>query len=121
TLIRGVSYAKEDARKSEAKGYLPILRANNIDGVINFDDLVFVRSDLISQQQRLRTGDILFAMSSGSRNLVGKSARISKDFDSGFGAFCGVLRPNAGISNEYLAWIYQTREFRHAISEVAKG
>ncbi|TAE77791.1 MAG: hypothetical protein EAZ84_03380 [Verrucomicrobia bacterium] len=121
TLIRGVSYSKEDARKTEAPGFLPILRANNIDGVINFDDLTFVRSNLISSDQRLRSGDILFAMSSGSRNLVGKSARITRDLEAGFGAFCGVLRPSPETSNQFLAWAYQTREFRHAISEVAKG
>lgn len=121
TLIRGVTYSKEDARKSEAKGYRPILRANNIDGIINHDDLVYVRSTLISAIQQLKAGDILFAMSSGSRNLVGKSARITRDFDGGFGAFCGVLRVSENISNEYLALVYQTREFRHAISEIAKG
>jgi type I restriction enzyme, S subunit len=121
TLIRGVTYSKEDARKTEADGYLPILRANNINGTINFDELVFVRSDLISKAQQLRSGDILFAMSSGSRNLVGKSARISRDLDAGFGAFCGVLRPAPEISGQYLSWTYQTREFRHAISELAKG
>ena len=121
TLIRGVSYSKEDARKTEAAGFLPILRANNIDGVINYDDLTFVRANLISSEQLLRSGDILFAMSSGSRNLVGKSARITQDVKAGFGAFCGVLRPSAGVSNEFLAWTYQTREFRNAISKVSKG
>lgn len=121
TLIRGVTYGKEDARKTEAVGYRPILRANNIDEIINYDELVYVRSNLISDAQQLKSGDILFAMSSGSRNLVGKSARITKDFEGGFGAFCGVLRPDPEISNQYLALVYQTRDFRHAISELAKG
>ena len=71
--------------------------------------------------QHLRAGDILFAMSSGSRHLVGKSARIGKDLETGFGAFCGVLRPFPQISNEYLFWVYQTRDFRRAVSEVSKG
>jgi len=77
-LVRGVTYGKQDARKSEAKGLKPILRANNINGTINFDDLVFLPAKLISPMQHLRAGDILFAMSSGSRHLVGKSARIGK-------------------------------------------
>jgi type I restriction enzyme S subunit len=121
TLIRGVTYSKEDARKTEADGFLPILRANNIDGTINLDDLVFIRADLISSAQRLHSGDILFAMSSGSRNLVGKSARVSRELNAAFGAFCGVLRPSTEVHNEFLAWAYQTRGFRRAISEVAKG
>jgi type I restriction enzyme, S subunit len=120
-LIRGVTYAKQDARKSESKGFRPILRANNINGIINFDDLVFLPTNLISSIQQLREGDILFAMSSGSRHLVGKSARIGRNLDVGFGAFCGVLRPFHQISNEYLFWVYQTRDFRRAVSEVSKG
>lgn len=97
-LIRGVSYSKEDARKTEKEGFRPILRANNINGTINFDDLVYIRTDLISTAQQLRSGDILFAMSSGSRHLIGKSARLARDVDAGFGAFCGVLRPSSKIS-----------------------
>jgi len=121
TLIRGVTYGKQDARKSEAKGFRPILRANNINGTINFDDLVFLPTHLISPAQQLRTGDILFAMSSGSRHLVGKSARINRDLDIGFGAFCGVLRPCDEVSDGYLFLVYQTRDFRRAVSEVSKG
>lgn len=120
-LIRGVSYQKSDARATAAPGHKPILRANNINGVINLDDLVYVPESVVSDDQLLRAGDILFAMSSGSRNLVGKSARVSKDIDAGFGAFCGVLRPSREISSEFLFWVFQTREFRRAISEVSKG
>ncbi len=69
-LIRGVSYQKQDARDDAASGHKPILRANNINGVINLDDLVYVPASLISDDQLLRAGDILFAMSSGSRHLV---------------------------------------------------
>lgn len=121
SLLRGVSYQKQDARDDFAEGHKPILRANNINGVINLDDLVYVPDSLISDDQLLRAGDILFAMSSGSRHLVGKSARVHQDIDAGFGAFCGVLRPSPKISSKFLFWIFQTRKFRHAISEVAKG
>ncbi|MCX6964988.1 MAG: restriction endonuclease subunit S [Verrucomicrobia bacterium] len=120
-LVRGVSYKKQDARAYASSDHKPILRANNINGVINYDDLVHVPSSLISDNQMLRSGDILFAMSSGSRHLVGKSALVKNDIDAGFGAFCGVLRSSGEISAKFLFWVFQTGEFRRAISEVAKG
>jgi type I restriction enzyme S subunit len=120
-LIRGVSYQKQDARNDAASGHKPILRANNINGVINLDDLVYVPASLVSDDQLLRAGDILFAMSSGSRHLVGKSARVNEDIDAGFGAFCGVLRPSPEVSSQFLFRVFQTRKFRNAISEVSKG
>jgi restriction endonuclease S subunit len=120
-LIRGVTYQKHDARKGESYGFKPILRANNINGTINQDDLVFVPASLISETQHLQEGDILFAMSSGSRNLVGKSARVNKALNAGFGAFCGVVRPSSEISSKFLFWFFQTRAFRNTISEASKG
>ena len=41
-LIRGVSYKKSDASKAPQVGKLPILRANNIDGELKFEDFVSV-------------------------------------------------------------------------------
>jgi type I restriction enzyme, S subunit len=73
-LIRGISYKKEDARKSPLQGYKPILRANNINGCLNFDDLTYVPAEIIREEQYIKKGDLIFAMSSGSKHLVGKSA-----------------------------------------------
>lgn len=120
-LLRGVSYKKHNATKSSGDGYKPILRANNINGTINFNDLVYLPESLIAEAQLLRKGDILFAMSSGSKHLVGKSARISENVDAGFGAFCGTLRPTGIISDKYLAYIFEGPEFRYRISEISKG
>ena len=42
TLVRGITYNKEQASKSSLSDFKPVLRANNINGTLNFDDLVFV-------------------------------------------------------------------------------
>jgi len=91
--VRGVTYSKPQARESAEAGYLPILRANNIGVGLNFDDLVFVPKELISKDQLLQLGDLVVCTSSGSANLVGKSARLTEPFKGSFGAFCAVLRP----------------------------
>lgn len=121
TLVRGITYNKEQASKSSSPNFKPILRANNINGTLNFDDLVFVPQHLIRSEQIIKTGDIIFAMSSGSKHLVGKSARARFDFDGSYGAFCGLLRAHEHVDENFLYFVFQNNKFRRLISEVAKG
>jgi len=121
TLIRGVTYAKEQSSNSNLLGTAPILRANNINGELNFENLVYVPAELISSQQYIAAGDIIFAMSSGSKHLVGKSAKARVAFNGSFGAFCGLLRATVEINKNFLFYVFQSSEFRRSISEVSKG
>ena len=70
SLIRGITYKKEQARSAPHKGYKPILRANNIKGDLNFESLVYVPEELVSDEQYIQKDDIVFAMSSGSKTLL---------------------------------------------------
>ena len=121
TLVRGITYNKEQAAKSPLPNFKPVLRANNINGTLNFDDLVFVPQHLISADQIIKSGDIIFAMSSGSKHLVGKSARARFDFDGSYGAFCALLRAYEHVDKDFLYYVFQNNKFRRLISEVAKG
>ena len=121
TLVRGITYKKEQAAKSSSPDFKPVLRANNINGTLNFDDLVFVPRNLIGSEQIIKAGDIIFAMSSGSKHLVGKSARARFDFDGSYGAFCGLLRAHEHVNKDFLYYVFQNNKFRRLISEVAKG
>ncbi len=120
-LYRGISYKKQQSLNIPQKGYLPILRANNIGKNLNFENLVYVPEFLINRDQMINAGDIIFAMSSGSKHLVGKSAISFIDFHGSFGAFCGLLRPYKKINNQYLALYFQSNTFRKRISEISKG
>jgi type I restriction enzyme S subunit len=120
--LRGVSYGRDDARSEPADGLFPILRANNIDGnQLNFNDLVYVPRARVSENQQLRPGDVVIAMSSGSKSVVGKTAQIFDEWEGSFGAFCGVLRPHAEIDARYFGLFLRTREYRQAISELSAG
>lgn len=121
TLFRGVTYSKDQASNTPQIGMKPILRGNNINGELNFDDLVYVPEALIAPEQLISAGDIIFAMSSGSKHLVGKSAKARISFDGGFGAFCGLLRATEAINKDFLHYVFQGSDFRRAISEVSKG
>jgi type I restriction enzyme S subunit len=120
-LHRGISYSKEDAMGVPAKTHLPILRATNINGDLNYDDLVYVPKELIKKEQYVKKDDVVFAMSSGSKHLVGKSAIAKKDFNGSIGAFCALLRINESVNKRYISFVFQGNSYRKLISEIAKG
>ena len=68
-LLRGINYKKPDASSDPAPGKLPVLRANNIGYGLNFEGLVYVPEKLIKEDQVIKAGDIIIAMSSGSNIL----------------------------------------------------
>jgi type I restriction enzyme S subunit len=119
--VRGVTYQKEHARQQPSEGLVPVLRANNIGVRLIFEDLVYVPSRFVSDEQRVRDGDLVIAMSSGSKSVVGKAAMASRPPEIGFGAFCGVLRPSEGVHPRYLGLYFQTKAYRNSVSELSKG
>lgn len=122
-LIRGVSYPKADAREEPATGFVPVLRATNIqDAKLVLDsDLIFVADRNVSPDQRLRQGDIVVATSSGSKHLVGKSGQLHRAWLGSFGAFCATVRPRPGIHPRYLALFLQSPAYWHQIGKKALG
>ncbi len=122
-LIRGVSYPKSDSRGDPGPGYVPVLRATNIqDARLVLDgDLVYVAASNVSSDQRLSPGDIVVATSSGSKHLVGKSALLRGAWDGSFGAFCAGIRPKANIDPRYLAYFLQSPRYWKEIGKKALG
>ncbi|MEZ9139995.1 MULTISPECIES: restriction endonuclease subunit S [unclassified Shewanella] len=122
TLIRGVSYKKNESSSEFSEGSLPILRANNIqDGKLYFDDLVYIPADKIKAEQKIKAKDIVIAMSSGSKKLVGKSGVATVDFDGGFGTFCGLLRPNKHLDSRYIGHFTRSKYYADLVSSLSKG
>ena len=121
TIVRGVSYKKEDATKEPGRDLIPILRATNIQQGLVFDEFVYVPSRYVSEEQFLRPGDIVIAASSGSRSVVGKAAQLTTDWRGSFGTFCFGLRPKSGVNPAFLSWFLQTSEYRNQVSELSAG
>ncbi len=121
-LLRGVSYAKGEAQAAPAAGLVALLRANNItDSGLVFEDLQHVPVGRVSDAQRLQLGDVVVAMSSGSKSVVGKAAALTAPWSGTFGAFCGALRPHPALDARYFGLYFQTREYRDAISGMSAG
>ena len=120
-LLRGISYKKGESRKEPKKGYKPILRSNNINYELNFVNLVYVPEKNMKSIQFIKEDDIIFAMSSGSKHLVGKSAQSKRDYDGSYGAFCGLLRISNLINKKYVGLFFKSQEYRKYISRISKG
>ena len=123
-VIRGVSYKPSDVYETICESSSIVLRSNNIDGgQINFDDLVFVASERVSEQQLLSAGDIVMCGSNGSKKLVGKAAMLQETpkARTSFGAFCLGIRCKSTLVPEYLATYFQTSLYREKIEALGSG
>ena len=121
SVIRGVTYQKDNASEVVRNGYTPLLRANNIQTSINLDDLVYVPEYLVSEEQVLMHGDLVVCLASGSKNLVGKAAPFYGLGNYSFGAFCGVIRPRVSAISKYLASFVAAPYYREFVSISSAG
>lgn len=121
-IIRGVNYKSNEAYDYKDDNTIGILRANNIsnNGTLNFEKIIYVDNKNIKNEQIIKKGDIIIAMSSGSKDLVGKAAQARQDLNFAFGAFCGVVRPK-NINSDFLGFYFLTDYYRNKISELSTG
>lgn len=121
-IVRGVTYNKAQARSQPADGYVPILRATNIQDALLLDrELVYVPEEVVLPGQRLRVGDIVVASSSGSSSVVGKSRILEQQWVGAFGAFCAVLRVEPAVDPRYVAHVVASPPVRKRWSALASG
>ena len=121
-IVRGVTDKKQQARSTQAMGFVPVLRATNIGEELELNnDLVWVPTSVVNKSQYLRPGDIVIASSSGSSSVVGKSARLTRPWTGAFGAFCAVARPRPEVDASYLAHFVGSPSVRRSWSQLAAG
>jgi type I restriction enzyme S subunit len=120
-LVRGVTYTKADVGDAADEKHVAILRANNIGAGINLDELVYVHRRCVSEPQMLRRGDFLIALSSGSKNLVGKAAAVDEPIDAAFGGFCGAIRLTDENLRPFVKLFLTSPLYREAIAAGSRG
>jgi type I restriction enzyme S subunit len=88
-LVNGLTYSPKDVRN---EGLL-VLRSSNIqNGIIDYNDSVFVRTD-IKGASLSQPKDILVCVRNGSKRLIGKNAIIPENIPlATHGAFMTVFR-----------------------------
>jgi type I restriction enzyme S subunit len=122
-LLSGVSYEKEVARSSAKEGYIPILRATNIqnDQLLLDSDLVYVPEDYVNKKQELKPGDVVICMSSGSKHLVGKTGQLRKEWYGSFGAFCAVARFEKNVERSFYGYFFNSPKYHSLVRERSSG
>jgi type I restriction enzyme S subunit len=121
TVVRGVTYSSKDTLGSKTAEAITLLRATNIqNGVLDQLDPVWIPRTLIKPRQVLVPGDVVIASSSGSIQVVGKSAMVKASIDATFGAFCTTVRAT-NVLPDYLGFYLQDPSLRQKWSELASG
>src|SRR5690606_5656442 len=95
-VLNGLTYSPNDIKED---GTL-VLRSSNIqNGELSFEDNVYVNTDNLKFNP-VKENDILICVRNGSKNLIGKNAIITKEFEGfAFGAFMSIYRSKL---NKYL-------------------
>lgn len=92
-FIRGVSFDAGVATSYPKEDYIPILRAGNIKNILDTsEDIMWVPPRYIIEGQLLKINDIVICMSSGSPEVVGKTATLESEWYGSVGAFCSIIR-----------------------------
>ena len=113
-VVRGVTFSKSEVISHPTKGFLPVIRAGNIQDCLSLDkDLLYIPREKVNAVQILRSGDIIICTSSGSSEVVGKTAFAERDWEGTFGAFCAGIRANPEICDPiYLFYYLRSPAFR---------
>jgi type I restriction enzyme S subunit len=123
---RGVSYnPSSDLSPFDTEATCRLLRSNNVqEARVVFSDMQYVCSECVSDDQRLRTNDILICMANGSRELVGKAGRFTAHdgFEYTFGSFMGCFRPDGRDADpDFIFYLFQTEKYRAHIAILLAG
>ena len=120
-FLRGVSYKKGQLLKEKTLNSVFLLRANNIQEKLDLTDLQIVPKEL-SEGKIIQNNDILFAMSSGSRHIVGKNILLKDLQDFSFGAFCGLFRiTSKELNPNFLDYFLKSDFYKKYIINCARG
>ncbi len=97
-VIRGVTFSRNEGKITREDNTVPVIRAGNIQKQLLLDEgLIYVPQKKVSDRQRLMRGDIVVCTSSGSADIVGKTAYCERDWEGSFGAFCATIRSDESI------------------------
>ena len=118
-IISGTSYEKS---KVVEKG-IRILRGGNIvdNKLITREDDVFLPVEYFNEDKQIQLGDIVLVASTGSMEVIGKSAFVTKNMEnSQIGAFLRIVRSTKKFS-KYIGYIFLSDYYRDHIRNCVKG
>jgi len=126
SCLRGVTYKGDsDLWPYDTELTKRLLRSNNVQGsTVVIEDIQFVNSNRVSQQQLLRPDDILICMANGSKALVGKAGffNVNDGYEYTFGAFMGCFRTDKVVAHPaFIFYLFQTSRYKDCINNFLAG
>lgn len=117
-IVDGLTYSNSNLSNNDDTNAISVLRANNVENnSINFDDLVYVKSNIKYEKSLLHKNDILMCTNSGSKKLVGKLAIFQEETNNVVaGGFMKIIRDYINL----LPYLFQTEKFKIQL-EIAIG
>lgn len=112
---RWITYNKWDLLESYQKWCVTLLRANNINDWLFLDDLQYLPWWFVKNDKILQKDDIIFCMSSWSKHLVWKNARVSNLDNFSFWAFCSMFRKNTDDNIDYISYYLKSDLYKNYI------
>lgn len=124
TITRGVNYKKN--QQSTFRTSNIVLPADNINlsGELRIEKEIFVDNTVtLSDDKKLKKGDIFICMSSGSKEHIGKVAYINEDTNYYAGGFMGIIRTNPQycLSKFLYFYLLTSKKFREEIKLLTQG
>ena len=119
---RGISYYKED-EIVKGPDSISVYRGNNISGgyVVHDSNEVFIPKCMVSESHILQRGQVLIAMSSGSKDHVGKAGLVTRSYPvCAFGAFCNTFELNA-VYRCLVYSFFKSETYRAYIKQICSG
>ena len=124
-FLQGLTYSPSDVSVS---GYL-VLRSSNIqNGMLSFDDCVYVDKK-VDESLQVKCDDVIMCVRNGSKNLVGKTALIPPNMPmTTWGAFMMIIRSK--LNDTYIfhylnSQMFFSQVFKDAgtatINQITKG
>ena len=88
-FLQGLTYSPSDVAES---GYLVLRSANIQNGMLSFDDCVYVDKN-VTEILQVKRNDVVMCVRNGSKKLVGKTALIPSNMSmTTWGAFMMIIR-----------------------------
>ena len=119
-IIGGVAFQPSDIQEEGIR----ILRGGNIQSqaIVTKENDVFLPLNYTNKDNQLRMGDTILVASSGSVDVLGKSATCFKDYpNTQIGAFLRIIRPKKGCYSMLISIALNSPHFARYIKSQAKG
>lgn len=111
-IIRGVNFKKGEIvpmNQGEA-----VITASHIQGDhLTKENLIFVPFTKVKVEQKVKNGDIVIVMSTGSKTALGRTYYSRADEDVYIGAFLGIIRCNSTEQiSRFIYFFTKTQKFK---------